>query len=95
MCLAIPGKVISIDESEPILRTGKVSFGGALRDVALSTVPEAEVGSYVLVHAGIAISKVDEAEAARVLESIAQLDLSDEEDMLEVTGDAPETGDQS
>ncbi len=95
MCLAIPGKVISIDESEPILRTGKVSFGGALRDVALSTVPEAEVGSYVLVHAGIAISKVDEAEAARVLESIAQLDLSDEEDMLEVTGDAPETGGQS
>lgn len=80
MCLAIPGKVVSIDESDPILRTGKVSFGGAMRDVALSTVPEADVGSFVLVHAGIAISKVDEEEATKVLESIAQLDLPEEEE---------------
>src|SRR5690554_6903925 len=95
MCLAIPGKVIAIDESDAILRMGKVSFGGAIRDVALSTAPEAAIGSYVLVHAGIAISKVDEAEAQRVLESIAQLDLPDEDGFGETTGDSPEIGRQS
>jgi hydrogenase expression/formation protein HypC len=68
MCLAIPGKLISVLDHEDILfRTGKVSFDGIEKDVNLSLLPEAKAGDYVLVHVGIAISKVDEAEARLML----------------------------
>ncbi len=83
MCLAIPGEIISIDEEDIILRNGKVSFGGAVRDVALSTVPDAVIGDFVLVHAGIAIGIVDKDEADRVLESIAQIDILDDDEWTE------------
>ncbi|WP_394842325.1 HypC/HybG/HupF family hydrogenase formation chaperone [Pendulispora brunnea] len=65
MCLGIPGEVVSILEAE--LRTGRVSFGGIVKDVCLAYVPEAVVGDYVIVHAGFAISRVDETEARRTL----------------------------
>jgi len=69
MCLAIPGKIISLDlQSEEVFRKGKVSFGGITRQVNLSMVPDAVVGDYVLVHVGVAISKVDEAEAMQTFE---------------------------
>ena len=69
MCLAIPGKIISIDSSqEEVFRNGKVSFGGIIKQVNLSMVPEAKLGEYVLVHVGVAISKVDEEEAMQTLE---------------------------
>ena len=83
MCLAIPGEIIAIEEDDLILRKGKVSFGGAIREVALSTVPEAIIGDFVLVHAGIAIGIVDKDEADRVLESIAQIEMQDDEDWTE------------
>lgn len=64
MCLAIPGKILSIqNKTDAAFRTGKISFGGIAREANLSMVPHAAVGDYVLVHAGVAISVVDETEA--------------------------------
>jgi len=74
MCLAVPGKIISINENEdPILHTGKVSFGGIVKEVNLAYVPEAQVGDYVIVHVGFAISKLDEAEAQKTFEYLREI----------------------
>ncbi|MBK7601815.1 MAG: HypC/HybG/HupF family hydrogenase formation chaperone [Acidobacteria bacterium] len=59
MCLSVPGKVLSI-EGDDLLRSGRVNFGGIVKEINLSYVPEAVVGDYVLVHVGFAISKIDE-----------------------------------
>ena len=72
MCLAVPGKILSISGSD-ITRMGQISFGGISKEACLAFVPEAEVGDYVLVHAGFAISVVDEAEAAQTLEYFRQI----------------------
>jgi len=74
MCLAVPGKIISVDDSPALLRTGKVNFGGILKEVSLAYVPEAVPGDYVLVHVGFALSIVDEAEANQVFEYLRQMD---------------------
>jgi hydrogenase expression/formation protein HypC len=73
MCLAVPGKLLSIAGDDPFARTGKVSFGGILKEVNLTCVPEAKVGDYVIVHAGLAISVLDEEEAARTLEYLQEI----------------------
>lgn len=80
MCLAVPGQILSIEQAEdPLLRSGRVDFGGVVKVVNLAYVPEAEVGDYVIVHAGFAISRLDEAEAQAVLKEIAALeDITDE-----------------
>jgi hydrogenase expression/formation protein HypC len=74
MCLAIPGKILSIAGDEPLGRTGRVSFGGIVKEVSLAYVPEARVGEYVIVHVGFAISTLDEAEAHRVFDYLRQMD---------------------
>ena len=66
MCLAIPGKVLSIIEDAPFARVGMVDFGGVQREINLTCVPEAKPGDYVLAHVGLAISVLDEDEAQRV-----------------------------
>ena len=77
MCLAIPGKVLSVEEG--VGRLAKVQFGGITRTASLDLVPEAGVGDYVLVHVGFAISKIDEEEARKTMEALEQLaDLQDE-----------------
>jgi hydrogenase expression/formation protein HypC len=63
MCLSIPAKLLSISGENPLDRRGKVSFGGILKEVSLAYTPEVQVGSYVLVHVGFAISVIDEEEA--------------------------------
>jgi len=73
MCLAIPGKVISVEQSNG-LRSGRIQFGGIVRQASLDFVPEAEVGDYVMVHVGYAISRVDEAEARRTYELLEEMD---------------------
>ena len=74
MCLAIPGKVTQItDQLDETFRMGKVSFGGIQKEVNLSMVPEAQVGDYVLVHVGVAISTVDEEEARKTFEYLRQI----------------------
>ena len=72
MCLAVPGKILDVSGSDTS-RTGTVSFGGVSKEACLTFVPEAKVGDYVLVHAGFAISVVDEAEAAQTLEYFRQI----------------------
>lgn len=74
MCLAVPGKIVSISDADPLLRTGKVNFGGVLKDVSLAYVPEAKVGDYVIVHVGFALSIVDEAEAQRTFDYLRQIE---------------------
>ena len=71
MCLGVPGKVIEIDENPLGMTMGRVSFGGIVKEVCLAYVPEAQVGDYVIVHVGFAISKIDEAEAMEVFEYLA------------------------
>jgi len=71
MCLAVPGRILSIEGDDPAFRSGRVDFAGVAKRVNLSYVPEARVGDFVLVHVGFAISTVDEAEAAKVFEYLA------------------------
>ena len=78
MCLAIPGKVLS-SEDLGFARTGRVQFGGTVRQVRLDFVPEAGVGDYVMVHVGFAISKVDEAEAHRTYQLLEEMGALEEE----------------
>ncbi len=72
MCLAVPGKILSITGDDPLQRRGRVSFGGVVKEVILTFVPEAQVGDYVVVHVGVAISRLDEAEARRVWEFLEE-----------------------
>ena len=78
MCLAVPGKIVSVEEMLGN-RVGRVQFGGITRETLLDFVPEAGVGDYVIVHVGFAISKVDEEEAARTYELLEQMGLLAEE----------------
>lgn len=66
MCLAIPGQILDVDGEDPVLRSGRVNFGGVVKRVNLSYTPDAKIGDYVLVHVGFAISTVDEHEAGKV-----------------------------
>jgi hydrogenase expression/formation protein HypC len=73
MCLAIPGKVVESFEQHG-MRMAKVQFGGIVREACLEYVPETQVGDYVLVHVGFAISRVDEEEAARTYKLLEDMD---------------------
>jgi hydrogenase expression/formation protein HypC len=75
MCLGVPGRIDFIDDADGVAgaRRGRVDFGGVQREVALALVPEANVGDYVIVHAGIAITRLDEAQAAATLALLGEL----------------------
>lgn len=74
MCLSIPGKLIEItSQLDEIFRVGKVSFDGIIKEVSLTLVPEANIGDYVLVHVGAAISTIDEQEAKKTFDILMQL----------------------
>ncbi len=74
MCLAVPAKVIALSPGDPLTRTGRVDFGGVVKEVNLAFTPEADIDDYVLVHVGFAISVLNEAEAEKVLTELAALD---------------------
>ena len=78
MCLAVPGQVRSI-VPDGDMRIAKVDFGGIAREVNLTLVPEAAIGDHVLVHAGFAIARIDEQEAARVWEALREIDAIEDE----------------
>jgi len=79
MCLAVPGKIVTLMEEKNLgLRRGKVDFGGIRKEVCLDYTPEARLGDYVLVHVGFALTVVDEEEAQRVFETLRELDQLDE-----------------
>ncbi|MGI6456424.1 MAG: HypC/HybG/HupF family hydrogenase formation chaperone [bacterium] len=73
MCLGIPGKIVSIHGDEPLYRIGKIDFSGIQKDVSLAYVPEAQVGEYVIVHAGLALHTIDEEEARHVFEYLKEI----------------------
>ena len=74
MCLAIPGKLESVSGDDPLLRMGKVNFGGIIKEASLACVPEAAVGDYVIVHVGFALSRVDEIEARKIFDYLKQME---------------------
>lgn len=74
MCLAVPGKITGISGEDPLTRTGKIDFGGILKEASLAYVPEARVGDYVIVHVGFAISRVDEEEAQKVFGYLREME---------------------
>jgi hydrogenase expression/formation protein HypC len=78
MCLAVPGQIVEIRE-EHGLRAGRIQFGGIFRQASLDFVPEAQVGDYVMVHVGFAISRVDAAEAQRTYELLEQMGALEDE----------------
>jgi hydrogenase expression/formation protein HypC len=80
MCLAVPGRILSVSGDEPLLRVGRVDFGGLVKEINLAYVPEASPGDYVLVHVGFAIAVIDEVSAARVFEHLHEIgELAEEE----------------
>ena len=74
MCLGVPGRIASIETNALEMRMGEVEFGELRRLVCLAFTPEAEIGDYVIVHAGYAISHMDESEASHALALLAELD---------------------
>jgi hydrogenase expression/formation protein HypC len=85
MCLGVPGKVLSIEPNPLGMHMGKVSFGGIVKEICLAYTPEVQVGDYVIVHVGFAISVVDEDEAQKVfaylreMEELAELEIEQPE----------------
>lgn len=79
MCLAVPGKIVRWIDRDPILASAEVEFGGVSRVCHMACVPDARVGDFVIVHAGIAISMIDRAQAERVLADLASLPEANDE----------------
>jgi len=73
MCLAVPGKVTSIDNSNPELKMAKVNFNGVTKDICLQWLPEVKVDDYVLVHVGFALNKIDEKDALETLQLLKEM----------------------
>ena len=79
MCLGVPGKILSLEPNAIGMTMGKVSFGGVAKEVCLAYVPEAQVGDYVIVHAGFALNTMNEEEANEVFELLQQMGELDED----------------
>jgi hydrogenase expression/formation protein HypC len=78
MCLGVPGEVMTVIDGP--LRMGRVAFGGVVKEVCLAYVPEADVGDYVIVHAGFAISRIDREAAARVFSYLDEIGAAETEE---------------
>lgn len=76
MCLAIPGKVISIEGENPLEKKGKVSFGGIIKEVSFAYTPEVQINNYVVVHVGFALNIINEEEAQETLNYLTQISIS-------------------
>ena len=73
MCLAVPGRLLSVAGEDPLTRVGRVDFGGVVKEINLAFVPEARVDDYVLVHVGFALTVIDESEAMQVFEHLREM----------------------
>jgi len=90
MCLAIPGKVIEIQDDAAGVRMGKANFGGIVKQVCLEYTPEVLCGDYILVHVGFALGKVDPVQAQRTYQALAELNqLSEIHVESEIFSDGP------
>lgn len=79
MCLAVPGKIISFEPDNSGPKMAKVDFGGIKKSVCVDWLPEAQLGDYVIVHVGFALSIIDEKEAEATLEMLKEINESDNE----------------
>jgi hydrogenase expression/formation protein HypC len=79
MCLAVPGKIVSIDESNPELKMAKVNFSGVSREVCIQWLDDVKIGDYVLVHVGFALNKIDEKDAEETLRILREMGDIEEE----------------
>lgn len=77
MCLAVPGKVLSIDLSNPEAAMARVQFGATIRDISIQWLENIQVGDYILAHVGTALSKVDEADAKFTLDALREMGETD------------------
>jgi len=75
MCLAVPGRIEEIRGDDELTRMARVSFGGVIRDISLAYTPEAKAGDYILAHVGFALETIDEAEAAKTLDLLRQIEI--------------------
>ena len=73
MCLAVPGKIVSIDESNNELKMAKVNFGGVIKDICIQWLPDVQIGDYVLAHVGFALNKIDQKDAEETIEILKQM----------------------
>lgn len=74
MCLAVPGRILSLSDSgDPLDRTGQIDFSGVTKEISLAYVPEAKVDDYVIVHAGFALSVLNQEEAEATLQAFREL----------------------
>lgn len=73
MCLAVPGKIVSIDDSNPELRMAKVNFGGVMKDICIQWLDDIKIGDYVLTHVGFALNKIDQKDAEETIEILKQM----------------------
>lgn len=73
MCLAVPGKIIEVDASNPDLRMAKVEFAGVVKDICIEWLPEAGVGDYVLAHVGTALNMIDEEDAKETIRLLREM----------------------
>ena len=92
MCLGVPGRIEEISENDdPLFITGKVNFGGVLREVILAGIEDAKIGDWVIVHAGFALNRLNEEEASEVFDYLrqisgfGQIELEDKDGMSERT----------
>ncbi|MDX9752393.1 MAG: HypC/HybG/HupF family hydrogenase formation chaperone [bacterium] len=88
MCLGVPGKIVSVVDEDPFYRMGKVDFSGVRKEISLAYVPEAQVGDYVIVHAGFALNVIDEDEACQVFEYLKEI--GEIEEQLRRSDEVPE-----
>lgn len=79
MCLAVPGRVLNVEDGDPAFRSGTVDFCGVRKTINLVFTPDVQVGDFVLVHVGFAISRIDEEEAARTFQYLQQIGVLREE----------------
>ena len=85
MCLAIPGKIISVNNNDSGLKMAKVNFAGVKKDICVEWLSEPKVGEYVLVHVGFALSKIDQQDAEETLDILRQMgDIPDSEQSEDV-----------
>lgn len=87
MCLGVPGKIVTISSDDDLMRMGRVSFGGIIKEINLACVPDAKVGDFVIAHAGLALNTLDEAEADRVFHYLRELGEAEQLEAMRAAGE--------
>ncbi len=95
MCLAVPGKLLSIEGDDPAFRLGRVDFCGVKKTVNLAFTPDAAPGDFLLVHVGFALTRVDEEEARRTYQYLLEIGALSEEGLAPATEQGLQSGESA